>query len=79
MAEYYAHEAKPANDGQHSKVLSVSRENVLPPVQRLQVINQLTSERQSRAGSNREPIDRTLSSIIFLAKEFYFYQCFGPP
>ena len=70
MAKDNAHEAKPAHDGQHRKVLAVSRQHILPPVQGLQVINELARQRQQPARSNREPNDRTRSSTIFLYCDF---------
>jgi hypothetical protein len=70
MAEHNRHEAKPAHDGQYRKILAVSRQHILPPVQRLQVINELARERQQPARSNREPNDRTLSRVIFLVYDF---------
>ena len=66
MAQDNAHETKPADDGQHCNIFPVAGQNILPPVQCLQVINQFARERQRRARSNRDPIDRTVSSVIFL-------------
>jgi hypothetical protein len=66
MAQDNAHESKPADDGQHRKIFPVAGQHILPPVQRLQVINQFTRERQQPARSEREPNDRTVSIAIFL-------------
>ena len=66
MAQNNCHEAKGTDDGQHRKIFPVGGQNILPPVQRLQVINQLARQGQKPAGPNREPKDRTVSSAIFL-------------
>ena len=72
VAQDNAHEAKPAHDGQHRKVFAVSRQHILPPVQRLQVINEFARQRQQPARSNRERNDRAVSSTIFLLEDFIF-------
>jgi hypothetical protein len=72
VAQDNAHESKPAHDGQYRKILAVARQHILPPVQRLQVINQVARQRQQSARSNREPNDRTVSSTIFLHWDFSF-------
>jgi len=72
MAQDNAHEAKPADDDQHREIFPVTGQNILPPVERLQVVNQFARQGQQRARSNREPNDRTVSSTIFLFKEFSF-------
>jgi len=66
MAQDNGHETKCANDGQYRKVFPVAGQHILPPVQRLQVIDQFARQGQQSARSNREPNDRTVSSIIFL-------------
>jgi hypothetical protein len=66
MAQDNAHETKPADDGQYREIFPVAGQNILPPVQCLQVINQFARQRQSRTRSNREPNYRTVSSAIFL-------------
>ena len=72
MAQDYAHKTKPAHDGQHREIFGVARQHILPPVQRLQVVNELARQRQQPARSDREPNDRTVSSTNFLLKEFSF-------
>jgi hypothetical protein len=72
MAEDNAHETKPAYDGQHSEVFAVIGQHILPPVQRPQVIDELARQGQQSTRANREPNDRTVSSTIFLLKEFSF-------
>jgi hypothetical protein len=72
MAQHNRYEAKPAHDGQYSKILAVARQHILPPVQRLQVVNEVARQWQQPTRSNREPNDRAVSSTIFLSKEFSF-------
>jgi hypothetical protein len=66
MAQHNCHETKRSDDDQHRKIFPVAGQNILPPVQRLQIIDEFTRERQQPARSNREPNDRTVSSAIFL-------------
>ncbi len=54
MAQNNRHEAKGADDGQHRKIFLVAGQNILPPVQRLQVIDKLARQGQKPAGPNRE-------------------------
>jgi hypothetical protein len=70
MAQNNRHEAKRSDDGQYREIFPVAGQNILPPVQRLQIIDEFTRERQQPARSNREPNDRTVSSTIFLFQDF---------
>ena len=77
MAQNDRHETKGPDDGQHRKIFPVAGQDILPPVERLQVINQVTGQRQQRTRSDGQnsrlyPNDRTVSSTIFLSKEFSF-------
>lgn len=65
MAQDNCHEAKCADDGEDRKIFLVAGQNILPPVQCLEVIDKFSRQGQQCAHSNCEA-KRPYVGIIYV-------------